>query len=250
MKKITLTAFIVLGTIFVNLSFGQNEKLPFSKASDKDGMFHTKTDGSPLYGSKKKPIRFKEIGEFQIVDEDTLAWVENFEKKFFHIKPNGKPAYTQKYIWVSEFVNGFSIAENSNGKFHITKNGKPLYQKVYIEVRPFNYGLAAVENEEGDSFFIDTTGSQPKSWSKEKFQDVGDFVNGCTWVEDYKNKFFFVNVYGSLVLGDNTFKSIEADPYDPAKFTAKCDSSFVTIIIKKDNTIRMVLSENPKRRKK
>ena len=252
MKKMISLALIVLGTIFVNFSFGQNDsiKLPFTKTSDKDGMFHAKADGSPLYGSKKKPMRFKQISEFQIVEGDTLAWVENFDKKFFHIKPNGKPAYTQKYISVGEFTNGLAIAENSSGKFHIRKDGKPLYPKVYIEVRSFNDGLAAVENEEGDAFFIDTTGYQPKSWSKEKFQNIGDFVNGCTWIQDHKDKFFFVNIHGSLVLGDNTFKSIEADPYEPGKFTAKCDSSFVTIIIEKDNTIKMVIAENPKRKKK
>ena len=246
---------IVLGIIFANSSFGQNDsnfiqKLPILKASDRDGMYHTKIDGTPLYGSKKKPIRFKYIGDFQIVDGDTIAVAENFDKKFFHISLNGKPAYTQKYNSVSEFTNGFAIAENDLGCFHIRKDGKKIQnEKIFYKVRPFYNGLAAVENDDGDCFHIDTEGNPIY---KKKYLSVGDFNLGCAWVQDsYDERFYLINQFGDKILGDNSYKSIIADPNENGKFIAKNDSvTFIITIDEKDNTVRMLIVENPKRNKK
>ena len=194
--------------------------------------------------------RFKKIGDFVIDGNDTLAWVENFDEKFFHIRPNGKAAYVEQYVYVGDYINHYAVAQDDLGSFHIKKNGKRLYGKIYDDARPFHDGLAAVENVHGDVFFIDTTGFQPATWSKEKYLMVGDFINGCTWVKDHNGRFFLKNKLGEKILGDNTtYKSIIPDPNERGRYIAKNDSMTFILIIKQDNSVQVILDEKPKRKK-
>jgi len=246
-KIITSTTMIILGMIVASLScFAQNEKLPFIKMADKEGMFHANADGTPLYGSKKKIIRFKFIGDFQIVFGDTLALVKNFDNLYFHIKPNGKPAYSQKYNSLSEYTeDGFAIAENDLGFFHIKKDGKkPQNEKIYVKVRPFHNGLSAVENEDGDCFFIDTLGNPI---SKKKYLNCGDFKEKITWVQDNEDeKFILINKLEIAII-ENRYTSI-TDADTNGKFLAKNDSTTFLITIKDDETVEMLVV--PKKKKK
>jgi len=66
-------------------------------------------------------------------------------KKWFHILPNGKPAYEERYDWVGDFHEGLARAWKDNEAFHICKDGKPAYKERYYWVGDFSLdGIAKV----------------------------------------------------------------------------------------------------------
>src|SRR3989338_8149526 len=71
----------------------------------------------------------------------------------FHILPNGKPAYEERYECALDFYEGLAVAKKDGKYFHILPNGKPAYEERYDRVGPFKKGRAWVKKGD-ECFFI------------------------------------------------------------------------------------------------
>jgi hypothetical protein len=58
----------------------------------------------------------------------------------WHILPDGKKLYQQKYVDVRDFINGYAIVDKDGGYHmcHISKTGKPAYSQTYQWLYDFN----------------------------------------------------------------------------------------------------------------
>lgn len=117
----------------------------------------------------KKPVRlykkrywYEDAGSFS----EGLAWVRKNGKEF-HINPNGKPAYKERYDWVGSFSNGVTRARNNKKDFHIGTNGKPLYEERFDRVTMFKNGVAWVKINR--SCIFNANGTIQKDISEEHF---------------------------------------------------------------------------------
>jgi hypothetical protein len=242
MKKLLALTMIVLGMVIVNLSCyafessddSLSKDSPYIKASDKNGEYHIRPDGTPLY---KK--RFKEVGDFH----EGVAWVQDENKKFFHIDSTGNAIYKQRYLKVYDFVNGYAIVESELYSFHIKKNGQRAYQKNFLEVRNFFDGLAAVEDNNGECFHIvDSTGNPAY---KERYTSVGDFHEGYAWVESSEDgKFFHIDRKG-VPLYSNRYDQIT--DFRDSTATAKDGRITILLSIKEDKTVQRLIILTPQK---
>jgi len=80
-------------------------------------------------------------------------------KEWFHIRPDGQPAYQERYDDVSPFSEGLAWAEKDGKWFHIRPNGQPAYEERYDFVSLFFEGLARVQKG-GEEFHIRPDGTR------------------------------------------------------------------------------------------
>jgi len=239
MRKIMLLTTIVVVMVVVNSScFGcafaslkhgsktapDSLNSPYIIKSDKNGEYHCRRNGTPLYKN-----RFWKVDPFQ----EGVACVQDKEsKKFLYIDTSGKMVSKQKYVMAHDFVGGYAVVRDDRGEFHINlKNWKALSDRRFYKARDFHEGLAAVSNEDEDWFFEDTLGTL----LKKKYASVSDFHEGIALVEDEQTgKFFYA---------DKKEKPICENQYDEATdfvndtATAKDGRVKVLLILKKDKTI-------------
>ena len=101
---------------------------------ENDEWFH-------IYINKnKKPVRlYEKIYNYEdaVSFSEGLAWVRKNGKEF-HITPDGKPAYEERYDWVGSFSNGVTRVRKDKKEFHITPDGKPLYEERFDYVTMFS----------------------------------------------------------------------------------------------------------------
>jgi ubiquinone/menaquinone biosynthesis C-methylase UbiE len=130
-----------------------------------DRTHHIDSSGKPIY-----PARFIEVGKFH---PPGLAPV--FDKiGWYHILPNGKSAYEQRYEKVWGFYFGYAAAKDLTGWTHIDSKGVPIYNERYIWVGNFQENLCTIQNESG-FFHINNKGKRVYS---EYYAYVGDFRDG------------------------------------------------------------------------
>jgi len=80
--------------------------------------------------------------------------------QWFHILPDGAPAYPERYDFVGHFYEGRSRVKKDNQWFHITPDGQPAYRERYLAVGNFWNGKAFVVSISGKkSFYIDKNGN-------------------------------------------------------------------------------------------
>ncbi|MFA6524090.1 MAG: WG repeat-containing protein [Candidatus Paceibacterota bacterium] len=253
MKKIALTVMVVLGAIFANLSFGQNQKLPFGKASNKDGsMYHIKEDGTPLYGSLEKLITFEEINDFKIVCGDTICIIIDDNGLSRIINTKGQYIFPLAFESISEFdSSGYAIASNEFGKFPIHIKKGRLNGKNHKDVQPFEDGLAIVTDKlkEIEMYFIDSTGNKPASWPKEKYKEVRPFTYDCAWIKKKDGYFYLVNKKGITELNSNKYDKVNPVANQKGKFVAEINNVLFEITIFENNEIKMVIATNSKEKK-
>lgn len=101
------------------------------------------------------------------------------EDGYFHVNLNGEPIYSQKYLYVAGYYEGYAAVQNIEGWFHIDLSGRPLYSERYRWVGNFQEGVCIVEDEEG-MFHIDTDGDPIYA---EKYSYAGDFKEGYAVVQ-------------------------------------------------------------------
>ncbi|NBX85833.1 MAG: WG repeat-containing protein, partial [Proteobacteria bacterium] len=70
----------------------------------------------------KQKFNYTSIGPFH----EGLAWAVQ-DGKYFHIRPNGNPAYTARYDAVGHFHEGLARARQDGKYFHIRLDGNPAY---------------------------------------------------------------------------------------------------------------------------
>ncbi|WP_435276374.1 methyltransferase [Psychrobium sp. nBUS_13] len=161
----------------------------FKKLSiSQDGRYHTLADNSQAYTE-----RFDEVLSFHLVENKyqvapvligNKAWhigeggkaiyTPTFDRTFgfycdraavvdganwFHITPDGLPAYNERYDFVGNFQQDVAVVCDKNGYyFHINKRGEPLYTNKWHYCGDFREGIAVVQDSNGLSTHINCDG--------------------------------------------------------------------------------------------
>jgi hypothetical protein len=81
------------------------------------------------------------------------------DKKMFHIRPDGTPAYKQRFDWVGPFCERLAVVQENGKRFHIQPDGTPAYKQRFDVAGPFSGGRADV-GENGKMFRIRTDGTR------------------------------------------------------------------------------------------
>jgi hypothetical protein len=79
------------------------------------------------------------VGNSPICEGLAVACIDG---KYLHVKPDGTPAYSQRYDWVGNFIKGLARALKDGQWFHIRPDGTPAYDLKYDDVGTFRWGLA------------------------------------------------------------------------------------------------------------
>ena len=130
-------------------------------------MFHIDyRTGERLYGHS-----FGYVSRFQ----EGLAVAREIysDSHRYHIKPNGEPAYRQRYSSVGLFFSGLADAQDKSGWCHIRSNGSPAYKKRFESVGHFCFDLAQAKDQSG-CYHIKPNG---ESAYLKRFLFVGPFFN-------------------------------------------------------------------------
>ena len=131
----------------------------------RDGTHHITSEG-PLYES-----RFEQVLSFHYPG---LAPAKK-DGKWFHIKPDGTPAYAMKYDRVLGFYEQRAAVKKGKDWFHIRPNGKKAYRDTYSWCGNYQQSLCVVRDREGKYYHIDLEGDSPY---KERYHYAGDFREG------------------------------------------------------------------------
>jgi hypothetical protein len=84
---------------------------------------------------------------------------------YYHKKPDGTPAYEERYRWVGKFSGDLAWVEEFDGNcFHIKTDGTPAYNDRYESVGDFEGDLAWAEDFEGRLFKINRKGQKIQRW--------------------------------------------------------------------------------------
>jgi len=135
-------------------------------------------------------FEYRDFGEFRdglaIVLSNDRSHNENWYAWTHHIKPDGSPAYSERYDKVSDFSERRALVSIDGVTFHITTDGSPAYARRYpdtsfgISLGHFKFGRASVRSSNG-CYHITPDG---ESAYPERYRDVGDFKDGLAVVKD------------------------------------------------------------------
>jgi len=78
--------------------------------------------------------------------------------RMFHVRPDGTPAYEERFEWLGSFHENLARARKDGKWFHIHPDGTPAYKEKYNEIGNFEKGVAWVVKD-GKSFCIRHDGS-------------------------------------------------------------------------------------------
>ncbi len=117
---------------------------------DSEGQyFHICLDGEPIYAK-----RWKYAGDFR----EGAAVVLNDACRHHHIDRRGEDKGLGHFLDLDVFHKGFARARDEGGWFHLRLDGSPAYSQRYVAVEPFYNGQARCEGELGTLVAIDESG--------------------------------------------------------------------------------------------
>lgn len=90
---------------------------------------------------------------------------------------------------------GFSQTQENGKWFHVRPDGTPAYEARFDAVGPFSGGLAWVRLD-GVEFHIRPDGTPAY---KARFSRVWRFIGGRAWVEDFSMERYQINQFGGRV---------------------------------------------------
>lgn len=94
---------------------------------------------------------------------------------YFHINARGEALYPHRFSYVGDFVYNIAVAVLENGKAtHIYKDGTLLHNKLFQSLEPYHKGVAVASDELG-YFHIDKLG---RALYTERFAKLEPFYNG------------------------------------------------------------------------
>lgn len=76
---------------------------------------------------------------------------------WFHIDATGRPAYAHRWLWAGNVQEQRCVVQDERGFLHIRPDGSPLYEARYRYAGDYRYGVAVVRDERG-AFAIDREG--------------------------------------------------------------------------------------------
>jgi hypothetical protein len=108
-----------------------------------------------LNGEKTHSSVFIYAGDYK----DGIACVKTGNGLFRHIDTNGNFLNDKGFIDLGVFHKNYAIAKDETGWFHIDKEGKGIYSQRYLLVEPFYNGFALVESFSNKKQIIDEDGN-------------------------------------------------------------------------------------------
>jgi hypothetical protein len=124
---------------------------------------HHLLEGVPLYAA-----RFDEVLPFH---EPGRAPVR-LGTEAFHILPDGRPAYPQRYTRTFGFYEERAAVVHPSGWFHILADGSAAYSERYAWVGNYQGGRCSVRSQAGEYFHLDPDG---RPAYLERYCYAGDF---------------------------------------------------------------------------
>lgn len=111
--------------------------------------FHIDLDGNRIYSEN-----YIYTGDFK----DGIACVKLQNGKFRHIDSKGNPINDLLFDDLGIFHKNFATAKDERGWFHIDKKGIELYSERYLMIEPFYNGFALVTQFDFSKKIIDESG--------------------------------------------------------------------------------------------
>lgn len=136
--------------------------------------YHLNRDGHALY-----PARYDEVLPFHAPGL-APARLGGVGGAAFHILPNGKPAYTQRFARTFGFYENLAAVDGGHGWFHIQPDGAPAYAERYAWCGNFQ-GDRCVVCDNRRYYHI---GADGRAAYRQTYAYVGDFREGCAVVTD------------------------------------------------------------------
>ncbi|MEI8085628.1 MAG: hypothetical protein WCG93_05355 [Paludibacter sp.] len=107
--------------------------------------FHIDLNGNRIYSET-----YIYCGDFK----DGYASVKCLDGFFRHIDCNGKYLNDNAFDDLGVFHKNYATAKDVNGWFHIDKNGNEIYSQRYLAVEPFYNGFSLVTLFDGNKIII------------------------------------------------------------------------------------------------
>ncbi|MGB0522611.1 MAG: hypothetical protein ACPGJS_06610 [Flammeovirgaceae bacterium] len=104
-------------------------------SDNQNNYFHIKLNGDRIYSEN-----YIYAGDFK----DRVACVKSHDGFYRHIDCFGKLLHNQEFVDLGVFHKGFATAKDRTGWFHINRNGRAIYSDRYLAVEPFYNGFAVV----------------------------------------------------------------------------------------------------------
>jgi broad specificity phosphatase PhoE len=153
-----------------------------------DGSHHI-VDGASFYD-----LRFDGVLPFRDpglapVHRDGLAW---------HVRVDGSPAYTRRFIRTFGFYEGHAAVQSVEGWHHVRPDGTDLYAERYAWCGNFQGSLCAVRERGGHYLHVQADGSPAYS---SRWRYAGDFRDGHVVVQADDGRSTHVDRDGTLSHG-------------------------------------------------
>ena len=103
--------------------------------NDNNQYYHIDLNGNPIYKEN-----YMYAGDFK----DGIACVKSEDGFFRHIDSKGNFINNKSFYDLGIFHKNFATAKDEKGWFHINKKGEGLYSQRYLIVEPFYNGFALV----------------------------------------------------------------------------------------------------------
>jgi len=131
-------------------SWTGNYQEDFCSVRDKNNYyFHIDLNGKKTYNEN-----YVYCGDYK----DGIACVRRQDGSYIHIDETGKPLNEKPFIDLGIFHKKFATARDFKGWHHIAKSGDQLYSERYLAVEPFYNGYALVTDFNLRKSIIDEEG--------------------------------------------------------------------------------------------
>lgn len=163
------------------------QKLEWKDIKDNQNENRFYYNNHPVFKTFKSILKFHEPGFAPVADKS--GW--------YHIKTDGEPLYSQRYIRTFGFYCGRAAVTSNEGCFHIDTTGKAVYGNLYSWCGNFQENICTVRN--GNEYFhINLSG---KPLYKDKYLYAGDFRDGIACVKCQDKLWRHIKLDGTFLNG-------------------------------------------------
>jgi hypothetical protein len=198
-----------------------NNQLQVAPVCLQNQAWHINSNGEAIYSSRYE----RTFGFYCGFAAVKLA------KEWFHIRIDGLPAYSQRYVFVGNYQNDIAVVCDHDGYyFHIDKQGFHLYDAKWRYCGDFREGIAVIQAINGYSSHIDSNGlylhdqwyddldvyhkgfarakdkagwhhinKAGKSIYPQRYASVEAFYNGCSRVETLDGALLVIDECGEVL---------------------------------------------------
>ena len=119
------------------------------------------------------------------------------DDRYFHIREDGVPAYSERYRYAGDFKDGFAVVQRDDGLHsHIDRSGALLHGRWFLDLDVFHKQYARARDEAG-WHHVDRYG-EPIYGAR--FRNVEPFYNGQARAEGFDGSLAVVGESGELMV--------------------------------------------------